>query len=508
MNPLGEVYVRPFFTEKECDNIVHSACDGNSWGTNRHSNYPTTDIPLSNLKLNLTSKIDQLSVMCMDLYGLQGIAKPFDVFVVKYEVGKQDSLDTHRDASELSFVALLSDDFDGGGTYYEGKDHVVSLRKGEVAFHCGKLRHGGQKVTRGTRYVLIGFFDVFSPSIRKENGDEKLSSSVSDRRYLQYLYKHKPTRNYRVHIRVINLLKRRDKLVNILKRIQKIDTPTGWSVDVQVVPADEGLKCRAYTDWVCTDDKTNEYWKRPITSGEIGCFVSHMKIVQNTTLDTDELLLVLEDDACFYSDLLYRIDELLSTHPNADALDMGGVLFSPGVYYQTHCFLWKHTVSLKSLVYDDRVIPFDEFTSVLAGRYPRSDILRLWSDAPVLNIVHDKFSWQGGVTHDTQTCDDYDFINYYKFDVQMHFNPFRLLQTANQRMWTLELNKCQPGICHDGFKIHMTSKVTLVGVLLWKPTSVLTFQHNDSVLRNNMFVVFPSYLCVNIQDCQIYYGCK
>ena len=83
-------------------------------------------------------------------------------------------LSIHRDSSVLSFIALLSnpDDYIGGGTYYEYYDKTVMPAKGDLLFHSGKIRHGGNKITSGKRYILIGFFNVDSLSIREDINKE------------------------------------------------------------------------------------------------------------------------------------------------------------------------------------------------------------------------------------------------------------------------------------------------------------------------------------------------
>jgi len=66
---------------------------------------------------------------------------------------------------------LLNDpsDFDGGGTYIEADDHTYLIGQGDCFVHSGKLRHGGQAVTRGERYVLVAFVDVLEEGERLED---------------------------------------------------------------------------------------------------------------------------------------------------------------------------------------------------------------------------------------------------------------------------------------------------------------------------------------------------
>ena len=127
-NPFSKIYKSHFFSSERCDEIVQKAIKTDAWTTNRHSNYPTTDIRLQDIKeLDISKEIDEISSLCMRAYTLTGNIEAFDLFVVKYEADGQSSLDIHRDESVISFVSLLSDpkDFEGGGTYYEHYDKVI-----------------------------------------------------------------------------------------------------------------------------------------------------------------------------------------------------------------------------------------------------------------------------------------------------------------------------------------------------------------------------------------------
>jgi len=83
--------------------------------------------------------------------------------VVKYDISRVEhqKLDMHTDKSEWTFLISLSDgdgcDYEGGGTFFESIDSTVHLQKGHALFFPGKLRHRGQKIISGTRYLLVGF---------------------------------------------------------------------------------------------------------------------------------------------------------------------------------------------------------------------------------------------------------------------------------------------------------------------------------------------------------------
>ena len=65
----------------------------------------------------------------------------------------------HTDGSIFSFNVLLSDPpaFDGGGTFFEPQRRTVTPPRGAALGHSGQVRHSGVAITRGERYLLVGF---------------------------------------------------------------------------------------------------------------------------------------------------------------------------------------------------------------------------------------------------------------------------------------------------------------------------------------------------------------
>lgn len=83
--------------------------------------------------------------------------------VVKYDTTRKDrsKLEMHTDKSEWTFIIALSQgegcDYDAGGTYFECIDSTVHMERGHVIIFPGKLRHRGQKIVGGARFLLVGF---------------------------------------------------------------------------------------------------------------------------------------------------------------------------------------------------------------------------------------------------------------------------------------------------------------------------------------------------------------
>lgn len=85
-----------------------------------------------------------------------------DLFVVKYDVasGGQCELVLHTDAGDLSFMVALSaaDGYAGGGTFFKSLGETVHLELGEIlTFSAPGAFHKGVPLTRGKRYLLVGF---------------------------------------------------------------------------------------------------------------------------------------------------------------------------------------------------------------------------------------------------------------------------------------------------------------------------------------------------------------
>jgi hypothetical protein len=92
-----------------------------------------------------------------------------EIFIAKYTAsGGQQALVAHRDGSIFSFNVLLSDpatEFEGGGTDFETLGITVAPGVGDVILHAGQMLHGGARLIRGTRYILVGFVDVVAPDV-------------------------------------------------------------------------------------------------------------------------------------------------------------------------------------------------------------------------------------------------------------------------------------------------------------------------------------------------------
>ena len=69
--------------------------------------------------------------------------------------------DVHIDNGILAMTLAMTPkiDYSGGGTFYEhmGVDNILPMDVGHGTFRPGSVRHGGHRVTSGTRYILGAF---------------------------------------------------------------------------------------------------------------------------------------------------------------------------------------------------------------------------------------------------------------------------------------------------------------------------------------------------------------
>jgi GR25 family glycosyltransferase involved in LPS biosynthesis len=549
-NPLEKVVrVDQFMSQKRCAEIIKLAEAHGAWQTTRHNNYPTMDIPVDDIQnLNVQPELHQIAKLSKSNFNLEANATltPFDVFVVKYDVNGQRELKVHRDNSELSFVLLLSStsEFEGGGTYYEHANMTVCPEQGGLLLHCGKVRHAGKAITKGTRYVLIGFLKVASFRIGQRHKDEaKISNELSDKRHVDFLWRH-DTMPTMLAIRIINLKDRPEKLQRTLDTLRRLAIPDNWVLDIQPVVANEGNGATAYPKWkmekVNSDvrEEVAKFWKRDVTKGEIGCFVSHMSTIQASNA---EYLLVLEDDADMHSDFLYRVDQCLQElkEKEWDAIDFGGVpmdsnkkrnittsIVQQNYTYQTHCILY-HARGMKKVQTVDctkNAIPYDEFLGALRKIHPRSELNTLYATTPLM-VYHPytKLSWQRAENiHDTerhegcswtlpQIVDSFDMRNYYKFSNVSDMSTLpTLLANANDHTWKFQLSTCVEDV--DGVEgewmlpVDHTRKVTVVV----HPTKLWIQQgkkERELPCRPKDVYFFPAYLLYRYIGGRVFYGC-
>jgi hypothetical protein len=160
------------YSQDTCNWIIKEselyAKENGGWSTNRHDNYPTTDIPIDSIKPIFNYVLGTMPNIMSKIYKYYCIPENIiininDLFIVKYDKNFQNKLEIHTDGSFITFNIMLSSskDYEGGGT--EFMDGIQTfLEQGDVLVHSGYVKHEGLKVTKGIRYILVGFTNIIS----------------------------------------------------------------------------------------------------------------------------------------------------------------------------------------------------------------------------------------------------------------------------------------------------------------------------------------------------------
>ena len=161
---------KQLYTPEMCSYIINEsekfAANNGGWTTRRHVNYPTTDLPVNKIQAIFSLILETMKTVTNKIktsYGLHDnmILNIQDLFIVKYEATSQNYLELHVDGSFLSFNVLLSNtkEFEGGGTYFD--DGLTSYsEQGDMLIHSSKIKHSGLAITKGKRYLLVGFLNI------------------------------------------------------------------------------------------------------------------------------------------------------------------------------------------------------------------------------------------------------------------------------------------------------------------------------------------------------------
>jgi hypothetical protein len=147
----------------ECEKYAEN---NGGWTTKRHLKYPTTDLPVESVKPIIGFIFESLKTITGKIkksYGLNDeiVIDYRDLFIVKYKEDQQNFLEIHQDGSFLSFNVLLSDvsEFEGGGTYFDD-GLIMKGEQGDLILHSSKMKHSGLPITKGTRYLFVGFANM------------------------------------------------------------------------------------------------------------------------------------------------------------------------------------------------------------------------------------------------------------------------------------------------------------------------------------------------------------
>ena len=162
-SPAPQAFVTPHLIDPAlCPQIIQWAETG-TWTQQRHYAVPTHDVPVHTVPSLLEWFHDFMTHTMRPILAEQFHSSSHyfvhDAFCVKYQADQASNhLPIHIDESTHSLVLALNDDYEGGGTYFYDSDQTVRLATGDVlSFKGDELWHGGQALTRGTRYIIAVF---------------------------------------------------------------------------------------------------------------------------------------------------------------------------------------------------------------------------------------------------------------------------------------------------------------------------------------------------------------
>lgn len=163
--PITDVFTFPLFTEEFCRDIIAEAEENGNWTRERHQFYPTTDMLIDELGLQLYYQYvlqDFVYPVAIHKWGLEGkdwTNMESENFVIKYDEAVQGHLSLHHDSASISTVLALNEEYEGGGTWFWRQQKLHKGKTGHISVHPSVIthRHGGRPVTKGKRYILVSF---------------------------------------------------------------------------------------------------------------------------------------------------------------------------------------------------------------------------------------------------------------------------------------------------------------------------------------------------------------
>ena len=169
-NRFYQRFTTKIFSNEICNWIINETeeyVNKNGWDTDTFKNYPTYDLKLSKItKIEdyfLNYELSKIMKYIEKSYCLPDETKfnITDLNIIKYSDELQTYLENHIDSGFITFNIALNNitDYEGGGTYFDD-GLIINIDKGEMLVHCGQVIHRGLTITKGVRYILVGFINI------------------------------------------------------------------------------------------------------------------------------------------------------------------------------------------------------------------------------------------------------------------------------------------------------------------------------------------------------------
>lgn len=159
----------PIFSAEESASVIKTAqAEGIEHNEYKSGKYQLGGDWLTNLpktrewfndKLELTL-FPLMRYLFPEIVSSVSVLRAHSVSLLKYNTSHPRT-DVHVDNGILAMTLAMTpkDEYIGGGTFFEhmGVENVLPMDVGHGTFRPGSVRHGGHKVTEGTRYILGAF---------------------------------------------------------------------------------------------------------------------------------------------------------------------------------------------------------------------------------------------------------------------------------------------------------------------------------------------------------------
>lgn len=164
--------VKNILNEDICKWIISEsekfALNNGGWIKKYYNSYPKTELQVNKLEnINSFIKILLQNNIFKKIRNVFHISEEIkfnliDLFIVKYSEDEQTDLDLYKEGSFISFIVMLNErnEYEGGGFFFEDDEKTEYLDRGDIIIYSSKLRHSGEEIIKGKRYIMVGFIDL------------------------------------------------------------------------------------------------------------------------------------------------------------------------------------------------------------------------------------------------------------------------------------------------------------------------------------------------------------
>lgn len=158
---------KPLFSAGEAAQVIRTAeaenVDKNEYISGKYklggdwlTNLPNTR-KWFNKRLEMTF-FPLLTHLFPEIISSPSVLRAHSVSLLKYN-SSHPRTDVHIDNGILAMTMAMTpqEEYSGGGTFFEHFDEILPMDVGHGTFRPGSVRHGGHRVTNGTRFILGAF---------------------------------------------------------------------------------------------------------------------------------------------------------------------------------------------------------------------------------------------------------------------------------------------------------------------------------------------------------------